>query len=756
MALSFLNPGLFLAGAACIAVPILIHFFMRRRRTPIRWGAMRFLLEAYRQQRRRIRFEQVLLLALRCLLLALIAGAVGKPALDARGAHARTGPTTLYLLIDNSLTASAQSPDGARALDRHLDGARSLVARLDPARGDRVAVLALAAPPESIVLPPSPDLASVRGVLDRIGPSESAADLPGAAAIVRDQIASVPDDQGVTVAVLSDFRAGSADPQRPLAALVSGAGPRPRILAGRPASEGLTNLTVLGAEPLTPVLLRTGAASSPVRVTVRRDGEGVGAAQTSAVRVRLSRPGAESPPFAASIRWTPGQTQASIPVQAEMPRAEAGAIDELVVRASVDQDAIAGDNDLFRRVVVRESITAAIVAPRDPAASGAARYGPAEWVTLALEPTSQSRWAADAPASEVKTRRIDPGLLDGAALAGADAAFVLAPDLVPAPGWERLRRFVDAGGLVVVFPALAAEPHQWTPAFVEAFALPWTIAPDTRPFDTPAPLLLDAATVNASPLARLAAELPDLVRPVTVRRAVAIGPPDALDRSLSIEPGLPLLALDAPASRVGDGAPRASRGLVALLAVAPDLSWSDLPAMPLMVPLMQELLRQGVGRSAGAAHAVAGAVPALPPGASTLRAIDGPAAGAEMPTFAGGVALTRAGVYRVADERGVSQGLVTVDADPGAGLVEPRTDQEIAPWLAGLGSPPEWMGGDTAAPSSSSAAAGDPRRGRAWSLWLFLAAAAVALLELALARLFSHAPAARRAGVPTTPAGVAA
>ena len=43
--MSFLHPILAGAGLAAVAIPILIHLLMRRRRRPIDFGAMRFLLE---------------------------------------------------------------------------------------------------------------------------------------------------------------------------------------------------------------------------------------------------------------------------------------------------------------------------------------------------------------------------------------------------------------------------------------------------------------------------------------------------------------------------------------------------------------------------------------------------------------------------------------------------------------------------------------------------------------------------------------
>lgn len=74
----FSSPWIALGVAgACVAVPILIHLFNRRRYQVIPWAAMRFLLAAEKQNVRRMRLEQFLLLAVRalvvlCLLLAMV------------------------------------------------------------------------------------------------------------------------------------------------------------------------------------------------------------------------------------------------------------------------------------------------------------------------------------------------------------------------------------------------------------------------------------------------------------------------------------------------------------------------------------------------------------------------------------------------------------------------------------------------------------------------------------------------------------
>jgi hypothetical protein len=68
---SFLNPGYLLAGMALLSLPIIIHLINRMRFKRIRWAAMEFLLKSQKRNRRRLIIEQLLLLALRCLLVML-------------------------------------------------------------------------------------------------------------------------------------------------------------------------------------------------------------------------------------------------------------------------------------------------------------------------------------------------------------------------------------------------------------------------------------------------------------------------------------------------------------------------------------------------------------------------------------------------------------------------------------------------------------------------------------------------------------
>src|SRR5437660_9336989 len=67
----FANPGFLAVAGVLISAPIIIHLINRMRFKRIRWAAMEFLLKAQKRMRKRLIVEQLLLLALRCLLVAL-------------------------------------------------------------------------------------------------------------------------------------------------------------------------------------------------------------------------------------------------------------------------------------------------------------------------------------------------------------------------------------------------------------------------------------------------------------------------------------------------------------------------------------------------------------------------------------------------------------------------------------------------------------------------------------------------------------
>lgn len=74
----FRNPWL-LAGLAGVLIPVILHMIRRQAAKPYDWGAMRFLFDTVAARRRRMEWEDFLLMIARCLLIALVVLAVARP-----------------------------------------------------------------------------------------------------------------------------------------------------------------------------------------------------------------------------------------------------------------------------------------------------------------------------------------------------------------------------------------------------------------------------------------------------------------------------------------------------------------------------------------------------------------------------------------------------------------------------------------------------------------------------------------------------
>ena len=79
--MTFIEP-LLLWGALAVAIPIAIHFWHQKRGKLLPWAATQWLTERNQQQSRGLRLDNVLLLLIRCLLLALLAFLLAQPVLN--------------------------------------------------------------------------------------------------------------------------------------------------------------------------------------------------------------------------------------------------------------------------------------------------------------------------------------------------------------------------------------------------------------------------------------------------------------------------------------------------------------------------------------------------------------------------------------------------------------------------------------------------------------------------------------------------
>ncbi len=134
------------------------------------WGAMQFLETSLASRNRRILIEEIILMAIRCCLLAALAFALARPFLTAgrllpgRGGDAQD----LAIVIDGSLSMTLET-DGVSNFQRAIDEAHQLV---QSCRSGDAASVVLAGPVAQAIIPsPLSDPEGIYDALDKLTPT---------------------------------------------------------------------------------------------------------------------------------------------------------------------------------------------------------------------------------------------------------------------------------------------------------------------------------------------------------------------------------------------------------------------------------------------------------------------------------------------------------------------------------------------------------------------------------------------------------
>jgi len=198
-----------LVGLVAVVVPILIHLLNRRRFEVVDWGAMRFL-EQSQKTRRKVFFEDFLLLLLRIGLIALLVFALAGPFLTRTVSVPGSRPARdVVLVVDGSASMGCLTAEGAEsARDAAVAWANGLLDELQP--GDAVGLVDAREQP-AVLLAPTVDHERVRRALAELPPPEGGCDAPAALDAARRLLKE--SNRGVRdVLVLTDGqKAGYAD-----------------------------------------------------------------------------------------------------------------------------------------------------------------------------------------------------------------------------------------------------------------------------------------------------------------------------------------------------------------------------------------------------------------------------------------------------------------------------------------------------------------------------------------------------------------
>ncbi|MDE2682074.1 MAG: BatA domain-containing protein [Verrucomicrobiota bacterium] len=175
--MSFLN-SIMLFGTAAVAVPIIIHLLNRRKFKKVTWAAMKFIKLSVEQNQRRMQLEDLLLLLLRCALLALLAFALARPALKTSGTDV-LGQTkvTAVVVLDNSYSMDLRGLDKKSAFQKARAAAKEAINAMPSGSYASVLLASDLVQEKDSIISPTRALSQAHEVIDRAKVSHHATDL---------------------------------------------------------------------------------------------------------------------------------------------------------------------------------------------------------------------------------------------------------------------------------------------------------------------------------------------------------------------------------------------------------------------------------------------------------------------------------------------------------------------------------------------------------------------------------------------------
>ena len=439
--MGFLAPWLLL-GAAGVSLPLILHFFYKARYRKVPWAAMPFLKLAIEQTSRRLRFQEWVLLALRCALLLLLAFALARPTMRAVSAAGRGESVDAVFVFDTSFSMTARDGEKSR-FERAKDAAASVLESLPP--NSTVQIFACA--DRSTALGPvSPgNLDQAKQIVATLAPSSLSTDLlPG----LSDAFAALDRGAGTNkeVYVFSDMQKSGWDRQgAAVRAKCEEIKQRATLLLVRCGSDARPVKNVSVADITFPGGIPHTGTRMPFTILLRNTGKD----PVRGVGVTLEVDGKLLDKEAETVEEIgPGQT---FPVTLTAKLDDAG---PRVITARITNDDLPGDNR-FDRIVQVRSLVRVLIVDGTPDLRDAKESG-SHYLRNALLPVPDTQ--KDEYFVRVTTVPADeagPGLLgacDVCILANVPSSNAdhpgipgLSPEFV-----SRLGEFVKAGGGLVI------------------------------------------------------------------------------------------------------------------------------------------------------------------------------------------------------------------------------------------------------------------------------------------------------------------
>lgn len=456
----FVHPVIFWSGLGAVSVPVIIHILNRTRFRMRDWAAMRFLYEAMKRNRRRLQIEELILLALRMLVIVALALALGR-LLGCQSLESWQvgggGPETAVFVVDDSFSMGQRAGEGT-LFDAAVNEMTEQIRGMPP--GSRVAILRTCAGEDAddplSELQEIEDPASAAEHLRAMGAAHEVGDL---AAALDDAHKMLKGTSGTRrLYVLSDFRRKDLAPPdragRLRERLNAIAGEGVDVVMADYGREAEANLTV---EQVAPARRRDSAEDIAVvgqpievRVVVRNHGR----MPSPRTEVTLLARHADEPPRPAAEpqQLAPLEPGDAAAVAFEVKPTRSG---PMVLRAKLPEDELELDNQARLVIDVSSAIRLLVVDDRrrQPRPRDRASYS----LLAALRPATQDTGFDCDVVSSQELATVDFSEYDAVALLDVASFPASAGESeedrgeITYPALEALEEFVRGGGGVAIF-----------------------------------------------------------------------------------------------------------------------------------------------------------------------------------------------------------------------------------------------------------------------------------------------------------------
>ncbi|MDR3401771.1 MAG: BatA domain-containing protein [Chthoniobacter sp.] len=432
--MAFLNP-LLLFGILGIASPIIIHLLAKKKIKRVVWAAMRFLKNVVEKNQQRLTLEDLILLVLRCLLLAVLALALARPSFK-KGGLAGFGDSNeaAIIAIDNS--ASMSQTDGATSKFEQAQKTAEEVLDSLPS-GSSVAVWLVSDVVKPVIPEPTHDLALARKAIREAQRSDRATEMPSALR----RMVEVLGRQPVAVKQLFLITDGQSNGWKQLAetrALLDAA----KDIHARFVVVGESEQHNLGVTGL-----RMASALAPVNVPVRFEIEVANYGVEEAKNVQVSLGIDEEPPGDdATIDSIPAGETKKISLYATFR--DAG-YHSAIARLPADRNPADDQRALAVRVIGEINV---LLVDGDPGIEP--RESEVFYLHNALTPVPPEQREK----YYIKTKTISPADLPTAKLGDYEAVVLANVADVPETVLAGLERYLRTGGGLIVFPGGKINP----------------------------------------------------------------------------------------------------------------------------------------------------------------------------------------------------------------------------------------------------------------------------------------------------------